>query len=136
MAYHDTRHDAHHVVTNGLHPAIYAGLAVLALWLVVSAWIFFGSEGQYAAFSVAIASGLFLIAGAIPFVLWRVWRRRTPDGAADQPRTPFSDWWRGEVETWQGPVEGWDAAVEVLMPLGAAALGMTLIGLIFRLTGG
>ncbi len=136
MAYHDTHRDASHVVTDGLHPAIYAGLAVLALWLVVSAWIFFGSEGQYAAYSVAVATGLFLIAGAIPFALWRVWRRRTPDGAAAQPHTAFSDWWRGEVETWQGRVEGWDAAVEVLMPLGAAAIGMTLIGLIFRLTGG
>jgi len=69
MAYPDAHYDTHHLVTDGLHPAIYVALA-------------------------------------------------------------------GEVETWQGRVEGWDAAVEVLMPLGAAALGMTLIGLIFRLTPG
>jgi hypothetical protein len=136
MAFPDAHHDTHHLVTDGLHPWIYRGLAVLALWLMVSAWIFFGSEGQYAAYSVAIATGLFLIAGGIPFVIWRVWRRNTPDGAAEPPAVAFSDWWRGEVETWQGRVEGWDAAVEVLMPLGAAAIGMTLIGLVFRLTGG
>jgi len=132
MAYRD----AHHPTTDALHPAIYAGLAFAVLWLVVSAWIFFGSEGQYAAYSVAVATGLFLVAGAIPFAIWRVWRRNTPEGAAGQPHMAFSDWWRGEVETWQGRVEGWDAAVEVLMPLGAAAIGMTLIGLIFRLTAG
>jgi hypothetical protein len=135
MAFPDAHHDKHRLVTDGLHPAIYAALAVLSLWLIVSAWMFFGSEGRYAAFSVAVATGLFVIAGGIPFVLWRVWRRNA-DGAAEQPRTAFSDWWHGEVETWQGRVEGWDAAVEVLMPLGAAAIGMTLIGLVFRLTAG
>jgi hypothetical protein len=90
-------HDAHHPVTDALHPAIYAGIAVLALWLMISAWIFFGSEGQYAALSVAVATGLFVIAGAIPFAIWRVWRHNTPEGTANQPRTAFADWWRGEV---------------------------------------
>jgi len=133
MAHHDTHHDAHHPVSDGLHPAIYVGLAVLSLWLVISAWVFFGSEGHYAAYSVAVATGFFLVAGAIPFAIWQVWRHNAPD---QQPRTAFSDWWRGQVETWQGPVEGWDAAVEVLLPLGAAAIGMTLIGLVFQLTAG
>ena len=57
MAFPDAHHDTHHLVTDGLHPAIYAGLAVLSLWLIVSAGIFFGSEGQYAAYSVAVATG-------------------------------------------------------------------------------
>ena len=130
-------HDAHHPVTvsNGLHPAIYLGLAGFSLWLVVSAWVFFGSFGQHVAYLVAIVTGFFLMAGAIPFAIWHTWRRRTPDGAADRS-VSFSEWWHGEMETWQGRVEGWDAAVEVLMPLGTAAIGMTLIGLIFRLTAG
>jgi hypothetical protein len=136
MARPDVSHDTHHPISDGLHPVIYVGLAVCALWLMIAAWVFFGSKGQYAAYSVAIATGLFAILGAIPFVIWRVWRHHTPDGAAEQPHAAFSDWWRGEMETWQGRVEGWDAAVEVLMPLGAAAIGMTLIGLIFRLTPG
>lgn len=136
MAHHDARHNSH-LVSDGLHPAIYVGLVVLSLWLVFSAWVFFGSQGQYAAYSVAVATGFFFVAGAIPFVIWQVWRHNAPDGASDQqPRTAFADWWRGQMETWQGRVEGWDAAVEVLLPLGAAAIGMTLIGLIFRLTAG
>jgi hypothetical protein len=130
-------HDPHHLDTasTGLHPAIYLGLVGLCLWLIVSAWAFFGSEGQYAGFSVAVATGFFLIACGIPFVMWRVWRSNARDGADDRPRA-FSDWWRGEMETWQCRVEGWDAAVEVLLPLGVAAVGMTLIGLAFRLTAG
>ena len=137
MADHDADHDPRHPISDGLHPAIYVSFAVLALWLMVAAWVFFGSEGHYAAYSVAIATGLFFIAGAIPFVIWQVWRHNAPDGAPDrQPRIAFSDWGRGQMETWQGRVEGWDAAVEVLLPLGAAAIGMTLIGLVFRLTAG
>jgi hypothetical protein len=137
MAHHDAHHDARHPISDGLHPLIYAGIAISALWLMVAAWVFFGSEGHYAAYSVAIATGLFFIAGTIPYVIWQVWRHNAPDGAPErQPRTAFSDWWRGEMETWQGRVEGWDAAVEVLLPLGAAAIGMTLIGLVFRLTAG
>ncbi len=131
MSYHETPHP----VSNGLHPAIYAGLVVFAAWMMMAAWIFFGSEGQYAGYSVAVATGLFAVAAAIPWIMWRV-ARGAGARNADPERTTFTDWWRGEVETWQGRVEGWDAAVEVLLPLGAAAVGMTLIGLIFRLTGG
>ena len=133
MAYGDA---PHHPVSKGLHPEIYIGLAVLALWFVVSAWVFFGSDGQYAAYLVAVVTGFFLVAAAIPWIMWRVARGNAAPGEADLEQAAFSDWWRGDVETWQGRVEGWDATVEVLLPFGAAAVGMTLIGLIFRLTGG
>jgi hypothetical protein len=138
MAYHDARHDRHF---DGLHPAIYKALAVAALWLVVAAWIFFGTQGYYASFVMVVVTGFFLLAAAIPYVLWRVWRSTSPEGQSERAeagrrKVAFSDWWRGQIDTWQGPVEGWDAAVEVLMPLGVAALGMTLIGLVFKLTAG
>lgn len=133
MAHQEAPH--HHPVSNGLHPAIYVGLAVFAAWLMISAWIFFGSEGQYAGYAVFVATALFVVAGAIPWIMWRVGRDAAAGSTAPE-RVTFTDWWRGEVETRQGRVEGWDAAVEVLLPLGAAAIGMTFIGLIFRLTGG
>jgi fatty acid desaturase len=123
-------------VFNGLHPAIYKALAALALWFVIAAWIFFGAKGYYAAFSAAVVTGFFVIAAAIPYVIWRTWRAHAQPEEPDLSHTSFSDWWRGQVETRQGRVEGWDAAIEVLMPLGTAAIGMTLIGLIFRLTAG
>ena len=139
MAHHDTRHDArfHELEParfDGLHPAIYKALAGFALWMVVAAWVSFSGQG-YASFALAVITGFFLVAAAIPFIFWRVWRK-TDEGRSDGAKPAFSDWWRGEFETWQGRVEGWDAAVEVLLPLGVAAIGMTLIGLVFRLTPG
>jgi hypothetical protein len=137
MTHHETYHEAvpHGTTFDDLHPAIYKALAGLALWLVVSAWVSFSGEG-YASFVLVVVSGFFLIAAAIPFVMWRVWRNHSEAGQAAPRKVAFSDWWHGKVETCQGPVEGWDAAVEVLMPLGVAAVGMTLIGLVFRLTAG
>ncbi len=130
MARHDTSHDP---PFDDLHPAIYKALAVLALWMVVAAWVFFSGQG-YASFALTVVTFFFLIAAGIPFVMWRVARAKS--GPRHDATTPFSNWWSGEIDTWQGRVEGWDAAIEVLLPLGIAAIGMTGIGLIFRLVGG
>jgi uncharacterized membrane protein YjgN (DUF898 family) len=129
---------AHHDASNGpsfddLHPAIYKALAGCGLWMVIAAWIFFGGQG-YASFVLTVVTGLFVMAAALPFLLWRTWRKSA--GSAADRKPTFSQWWRGEVDTWQGRVESWDAAIEVLLPLGIAAIGMTGIGLIFRLVGG
>ena len=140
MAHQDTPHDARfdghgRAHFDGLHPAIYKALAGFALWMVLAAWVSFSGQG-YASFVLAVVTFFFLIAGAIPFIMWRVWRRNAGDASARDGKPSFTDWWRGEFETWQGHVEGWDAAIEVLLPLGIAAIGMTLIGLVFRLTPG
>ena len=120
---------------DGLHPAIYKALAGFALWMVIAAWIFFSGQG-YASFILTVVTGFFLIAAAIPFLIWRVWRTRSNASAAETRKPPFSDWLRGEFETWQGRVESRDAAVEVLLPLGIAAIGMTGFGLMFYVAGG
>lgn len=120
---------------DGLHPAIYKALAGFALWMVIAAWIFFSGQG-YASFILTVVTGFFLIAAAIPFLIWRVWRTRSNPSAAEIRKPPFSDWLRGEFETWQGRVESREAAVEVLLPLGIAAIGMTGFGLMFYVAGG
>jgi len=119
---------------DGLHPAIYKALAGFALWMVIAAWIFFSGQG-YASFILTVVTGFFLIAAAIPFLIWRVWRTRS-NASAEIRKPPFSDWLRGEFETWQGRVESRDAAVEVLLPLGIAAIGMTGLGLMFYVASG
>ena len=118
--------------SDGLHPLIYKALAGLALWLVAAAWAGFSGPG-YVSYLLVIVTGFFLIAAAIPYLLWRVWRRNAPGEATADTKVGFRAWWSGEFDTWQGRVEGWDAAVEILLPLGAAALGMTAIGLVFRI---
>jgi hypothetical protein len=119
------------IVSDGLHPLIYKALAGLALWLVVSAWVGFDGQG-YVSLLLVVVAGFFLIAAAIPYLLWRVWRNNSPGASTGDTPVTFSAWWSGEFDTWQGRVEGWDAAVEILLPLGAAAIGMTAIGLVFR----
>ena len=119
------------ILSDGLHPLIYKALAGLALWLVVSAWIGFDGQG-YVSFLLVVVTGFFLIAAAIPYLLWRVWRNNSPGESTGDNKIGFRAWWSGEFDTWQGRVEGWDATVEILLPLGAAAIGMTAIGLVFR----
>src|SRR4051794_41738039 len=120
------------IFSNALHPVIYKALAGLALWLVAAAWVGFSGPG-YVSYLLAIVTGFFFIAAAIPYLLWRVWRSNSPGETIGDAKVAFSAWWSGEFDTWQGRVEGWDAAVEILLPLGAAALGMTVIGLVFRI---
>ena len=119
------------ILSDGLHPLIYKALAGLALWLVVSAWIGFDGQG-YVSFLLVVVTGFFLIAAAIPYLLWRVWRNNSPGEPTGDDKIGFRAWWSGDFDTWQGRVGGWDATVEILLPLGAAAIGMTAIALVFR----
>jgi Na+-translocating ferredoxin:NAD+ oxidoreductase RnfD subunit len=61
-------------VSDQLHPFVYAALAGLALWLVMSAWIFF-SQGGYLELDLGIVSALVFMIIAIPTVLHFVRRR-------------------------------------------------------------
>ena len=115
--------------TDRLPPIIYAILGGLVLWLVLAAWGFAG--GGYADFSLAVVSGLLLIAIAIPFVLWRVGRADS-DPKTDAKPEPFADWAAGDFETWQDRVKGRNAAAEIILPIAAAAVGMTAFAIVFH----
>ena len=116
-----------------LHPVIYRTIVVLALWLVVSVWVFF-SGGGYDDLSFAVVTGLFVIAIGIPALLWLTWRRNSAAGTdAASPR--FSDWRSGDLATWTGRHAATRAAIEALLPIAAVAFGITAIGLVFYLAG-
>ena len=68
---------------------------------------------------------------AIAFVLWRVWRANS-DPETDGKREPFAAWAAGDFETWQDRVKGCDAAAEVILPIAAAAVGMTALAIVFH----
>ena len=108
-----------------LHPRVWATIVGLTLWLVISAWLFF-STGAYATVVLSVVTGFLIMAVGLPLILSRVGRSGTQQHAAR-----FHDWELGEFETWQSHLEGREAAVQVLLPIAAAALGMTLIGLAF-----
>ena len=118
-------------VYDGLHPVIWRAIIALALWLVVSVWVFFGASG-YTDVNAAVVTGLFIVAIAIPTLLWLTWRRHAGD-AADTAVPSFHDWRAGDFDTWTGRHRGARAAIEALLPIAAVAFGMTAFGLVYHL---
>ena len=115
-----------------LHPLVFDAVVGLALWLVLSAWLFFRGSG-YSEIVLAVMSGLAMAAVAIPYVLWRIaWTH----GASRLPASEesFHDWQTGELQTWQARIRCRDALIQILLPLAAVAGGMTAIGIVFWLT--
>src|SRR5262249_19591362 len=79
-----------------------------------------------------VVTGLFIIAIATPALLWLTWRRNA-DGARDDSHPSFRDWAAGEFDILTGPVKGGNATAEVLLPIAAVAVGMTVLGLVFHI---
>jgi hypothetical protein len=93
--------------------------------------MFFDSD-PYEAWLDVVVTGLFVIAIAIPALLWLTWRRNADDARADS-HLSFRDWAVGDFDTSTGLVKGANAAAEVLLPIAAVAVGMTMLGLVFHI---
>jgi hypothetical protein len=115
--------------TDRLPNSVYAIVAGLVLWLVLAAWGFAGPG--YSDLSLAIITGFFLMVLGIPFLLWRVWRANRDPAMSDE-RLPLADWASSQFETWQDRVKGANAAVEIILPVAAAAIGMTAFAIVFH----
>ena len=92
--------------------------------------MFFDSD-PYGAWLDVVVTGLFVIAIAIPALCWLTWRRNVD--ARDDDHLSFRDWAVGEFDTCTGPVKGANATAEVLLPIAAVAVGMTVLGLVFHI---
>ena len=85
-------------------PYVYVAIVGVGLWYVVSAWAGFVAEDDIA-YLLAVVSGLFFIAIAIPCALWLAWRTgRDPHVPGQHVR--FRDWASGNFRTWQGDLAG------------------------------
>jgi len=113
--------------TDRLPPAVYAILVGFVAWMAIAAWGFAGAG--YADLSLSVVTGLLIVAIAIPYVIWRVGRAHT-DGSDD--RMSFSEWRVSQFETWQDRQKGAAAATEIILPIAAAAVGMTAFAIIFH----
>jgi len=116
-----------------LHPLIYAAIVGLAVWLLVSAWVFFGGAG-YIELALAMISVLVFMTIAIPLMLSRAAAARTSEAPPDAPSAPpesFDRWLRGELDTWTGRCRSRTAAIEILLPIAAVAFGMTAFGIVY-----
>jgi hypothetical protein len=114
--------------TDQLPIAVYAAVIGFVAWMGLAAWGFAGPG--YADLSLAVVSGLLIIAIAIPLVLWRVWRANTDEQTDDAPS--FRAWRSSQFETWQDRQKGATAATEIVLPIAAAAAGMTAFAIIFH----
>jgi hypothetical protein len=128
MAQHKANQD--NPISNGLHPCVNMAIIALVLMFVAAVWMFFDSDA-YGAWLDVVITGLFVVAIAIPVLCWLTWRRNAAGARNSHPR--FHDWVLGEFDTWTGPVKSANATIEVLLPIAAVAVGMTVLGLLFHI---
>ena len=117
-------------IHDGLHPLVYRSMIGLTLWLVLSVWAFF-NRGAYIGLTLAVITLFFLIIVAIPVIIWMTWQH---NAAPEETRThaeSFRDWASKDFATWTGGLSGGEAAMQILLPLAAVSIGMTVFGLVF-----
>lgn len=119
--------------TDRIHPVIYKGLAALAGGLVLAAWVFF-SRGGYIDLDLGMVSVLAFMLIAIPSALLSIGRRRGPSDQARAGDRKFRDWLSGGFDMRQGRRKALGAAIEILLPMTAAVVCITAIGIVFDLT--
>jgi hypothetical protein len=109
-------------------PSIYLTAVGLVLLYLISAWLAFGSA-QHMHRARTMIAVLFLMAIAIPFLIWRVHLKYA---SRPEDRRPLREWLSGEMETWSGRLSASAAATEALIPIAAVAFGMA--SLVYHLT--
>jgi hypothetical protein len=130
MNAHPRRHNL--PVNNELHPLVYKSLVGLTVWLVLSIWFLFGG-GAYVGLILAMITVFFVIATGIPILIWLTWRRRAVH-PEHPPEESFRSWVAEQFSSWTGSLPGGAAAAQILLPIAAVSIGMTLIGLIYVMT--
>jgi hypothetical protein len=113
-----------------VHPRVYEVVAALAIWLILSAWVFFAGGG-YTSLSLGVVTLFFLMAVGLPLIMSRVGHGLEDAEHDHRPAAPFQEWASGDIDVSGGRLLGYDAAVQVLLPIAAVSIGMTLIGLAF-----
>jgi hypothetical protein len=104
----------------------------LTIWLVLSVWVLF-SRGAYEGVTLSVITLFFVVLVGIPVVLWLTWRRNTDPNELHDNVAPYREWSSGSFETWTGGISGREASIQILLPIAAVAIGMTIFGLVFLL---
>lgn len=132
---------AHHIehdrptrprVREGLHPLVYRSIVGLTIWLVLSVWVFF-DRGAYVGLTLAMITVFFLIVVGIPVLIWKTWQHNAPADETRATAESFDSWASQSFATWTGALGGREAAMQILLPIAAVAIGMSIFGLVFAL---
>ena len=102
----------------------------LTIWLVLSAWAFF-NRGAYIGLTLAMITLFFVILVAIPVVIWKTWQHNAPPEETREPAESFDTWASQRFATSTGALSGREAAMQILLPIAAVSIGMTIFGLVF-----
>jgi hypothetical protein len=120
-----------------LHSVVYRAIIILAAGFVLAAWGFSADRG-YIRLALAVVTGLVVVVVTIASVLARISRHNGNRGAGEASKAPasFHDWLRGEFGTSNGDVRASVAAVEILLPIVAAVIGMTAFAIVRGIVAG
>jgi hypothetical protein len=126
----DPAHGHSRPIHDALHPLLYKAMIGLTIWLVLSIWVLFGGAG-YAGLTFAMITLFFMVIIGIPLSLWLSWRHNADPNDTRAPGEAFRGWTADEFATWTGRVSGLEAAMQILLPLAAVSIGMTVFGLVY-----
>jgi len=129
----DNRRNAARPVTDWVHPRIFGVLIGLALWFVLWIWSFAGAG--VIDYLLTIVSGFIFVVVALTVILSRVGHKDPGTDAdevkADKTPASFHDWAASDFDAYQDRLSGLQAATLILLPIAAAAFGMTAFGIAF-----
>ena len=127
---HDRSNGSPRPATGTLHARIYTLLVAFSAWFAIAVWGFAG--GGLSNYLLFIVSGFIFVVVALQVILSRV---RRPDDAGDgeEGGASLRDWATRDFETWGDRLSGRQAALHILLPIAAAAVGMTAFAIIFQI---
>ena len=126
----DLSQDPERPVTSWLHPRVYALLIGFAGWFALAVWSFAGSG--VTDYLLVIVSGFIFVVVALQLILSRVGAHERGGGSRRQ-RLSLRTWVTWDFDTWQDRLSGAQAALQILLPIAVAALGMTAFGIAFHI---
>jgi uncharacterized RDD family membrane protein YckC len=126
----DLSQDPERPVTSWLHPRVYALLIGFAGWFALAVWSFAGSG--VTDYLLVIVSGFIFVVVALQLILSRVGHTNDTTEAGDSGLS-LRSWATRDFDTWQDRLSGAQAALQILLPIAVAALGMTAFGVAFHI---
>jgi hypothetical protein len=123
-------HSRRRQLEHDLHPSVYKVAAGLIAWYAFAAWLLFASAG-YDKFDLVMVSCVMLLAIGMPLIVFVTRRRflRTHRLVEDAAPHPLRTWLANDFDTWQARLSAREAAVQILLPLAAVSVGITILGI-------
>jgi hypothetical protein len=114
-----------------LHPIVYRLIIGLAAWLVLSIWLLF-DRGSYVVLILAVITTFFFIAVGVPLMIAFTWWHNSGAREPSAHAIRFREWLACEFTTRTGVLSAKAAAIQILLPIAAVSIGMTVFGLVLH----